>query len=178
MLSLITSRIITWIPELIERIPWMNSLITGLFGECSPIAVAILLNVIDEYLIFFRGPRTFLQPHLLAAWSSHHLSLLLKSWTIFFFFLWFLDISLLVVISKLNIRPRRLRGIYNNRRRSPGHKQSKNTVVHVDFSKSTPRPQFLRNLLFLSYYPLWSRGCTDVIGCIVKRNVGICQKGS
>lgn len=69
------------------------------------------------------------------------------------FFLWFLDISLLVVSSKLNIRPRRLRGIYNNRRRSPGHKQSKNTVVHVDFSKSTPRPQFLRNLLFLSYYP-------------------------
>lgn len=46
--------------------------ITGLFGKCSPVSMAIKLNVIDEYLIFFWSPRTFLQSHFLTAWSSHH----------------------------------------------------------------------------------------------------------
>lgn len=46
--------------------------ITGKFRKSTPIAMAILLNVVDKNLVFFTSPRTFLQTHLLTAWSSHH----------------------------------------------------------------------------------------------------------
>lgn len=45
---------------------------TCLLGKRSPASMTVLLDVIYEDLVFFRRPRTFLQPLFLAAWRSSH----------------------------------------------------------------------------------------------------------
>lgn len=42
------------------------------FWECSPAAMAMLLNVLDQLLVFFRSPGTFLKAMLITAGRSPH----------------------------------------------------------------------------------------------------------
>jgi hypothetical protein len=48
---------------------------TSILGEGAPVAITVLVNVIDEFMILLGGPRTFLQPILVTTRSSSHTDL-------------------------------------------------------------------------------------------------------